>query len=158
MQETWVQSLSLNNPLEEKMATHSSILAWEIPWTEEPGDIQSIGMQRVRHDWVEWTELVFFFRFFTIIGYYKILSIVPCATQYTHAQLPSPVWVFVTPWTVACQAPLSMGFPRQEYWSGLPFPSLGDLSNPGIEPTSPVLTGRFFTSKPPGKPIRSIFQ
>ena len=49
----------------------------------------------------------------------------------------SPVWLFETPWTVACQAPLSMGFPRQEYWSGVPFPSPGDLPDPGIEPTSP---------------------
>ena len=46
---------------------------------------------------------------------------------------------FVTPWTVACQAPLSMGFPRQEYWSGLPFPSPGNLPYPGIKPGSPVL-------------------
>ena len=46
---------------------------------------------------------------------------------------------FATPWTVAYQAPLSMGFPRQEYWSGLPFPSPGDLSNPGIKPRSPAL-------------------
>ena len=45
----------------------------------------------------------------------------------------------VTPWTVACQAPLSMGLSRQKYWSGLPFPSPGDLSNPGIEPESPAL-------------------
>ena len=45
----------------------------------------------------------------------------------------------VTPWTVACQAPLSMGFSRQEYWSGLPFPSPGDLPDLGIEPGSPVL-------------------
>ena len=44
---------------------------------------------------------------------------------------------FVTPWTVACQAPLSIGFPRQEYWSGLPFPSLGDLPDTGIKPTPP---------------------
>ena len=49
-----------------------------------------------------------------------------------------PVWLFVTPWTVACQALSSMGFPRQEYWSGLPFPSPGDLPNP-TEPTSPAL-------------------
>ena len=47
---------------------------------------------------------------------------------------------FATPWTVACQAPLSTGFPRQENWSGLPFPSSGDLPDPGIEPRSPVLT------------------
>ena len=47
--------------------------------------------------------------------------------------------LFETPWTVTCQAPLSMGFSRQEYWSGLPFPSPGDLPNPGIEPRSPAL-------------------
>ena len=51
----------------------------------------------------------------------------------------SRVRLFVTPWTVAYQAPLSMGFPRQEYWSGLPFPSPGDLPDPGIEPRSPAL-------------------
>ena len=61
----------------------------------------------------------------------------------------SRVWLFATPWTVACQAPLSMGFSRQEYWSGLPCPPPGDLPNPGIEPTaavSPALTGGFFTT------------
>ena len=58
----------------------------------------------------------------------------------------------VTPWTVARQAPLSMRFPRQEYWSGLPFPSPGDLPNPGTEPTSPALAGRFFNTEPLGKP------
>ena len=66
----------------------------------------------------------------------------------------SHVQLFATPWTIACQAPLSMGFSRQEYWSGLPFPAPGDLPNPGIEPTSPVspaLAGRFFTTEPPGK-------
>ena len=56
-----------------------------------------------------------------------------------------------TPWTVACQAPLSVGFPRQEYWSGLLFPSPGDLPNPGIELACPALAGRFFTTEPPGK-------
>ena len=50
------------------------------------------------------------------------------------------------------QAPLSVGFFTQEYWSGLPFPSPGDLPGPGIEPTSPALAGRFFTTEPPGKP------
>ena len=57
---------------------------------------------------------------------------------------------FVTPWTVACQAPLSMGFPRQEYWSGLSFPSPGDLHDPGIKSTSPALAGRFFTTEDGG--------
>ena len=61
----------------------------------------------------------------------------------------------MTPWTVVHQVPLSMGFPRQEYWSGLPFPSPGDLPDPGIKPRSPALAGGFFTTEPPGKPIRS---
>ena len=70
-------------------------------------------------------------------------------------QLLSHVRLFASLWIVAHQAPLSMGFPRQEYWSGLPFPSPGDLCNPGIEPASlvsPALTGGFFTTEPPGKP------
>ena len=50
MQETWVWSLGWEDPLEKRMATHSSILAWRIPWTEEPGGLQSMGSQRVRHD------------------------------------------------------------------------------------------------------------
>ena len=58
----------------------------------------------------------------------------------------------MTLWTIACQAPLSIGFPRQKYWSGLPFPSPGDLPNPGIEPTSPALASRVFTTDPPAKP------
>ena len=59
-----------------------------------------------------------------------------------------------TPWTVARQALLAMGFPKQEYCSGLPFPSLGDLSGPGIEPVSPAIAGGFFTTEPPGKPTK----
>ena len=59
---------------------------------------------------------------------------------------------FATPWTVACQDPLSMGFSRQEYWSGLPLPSPGDLPNPGIEPGSPALQANALSSEPPGKP------
>ena len=58
----------------------------------------------------------------------------------------SRVRLFATPWTVAHQAPLSIGFSRQEYWSGLPFPSPGALPNPGIKPRSPALAGRFFTT------------
>ena len=53
--------------------------------------------------------------------------------------------IFVISWTIAHQAPLSMGFSRQEYWSGLPFPSPGDLPDPEMEPVSPALAGRFFT-------------
>ena len=64
----------------------------------------------------------------------------------------SRVRLFVTPWTVAHQAPPSMGFSREEYWSGLPFPSPGDLPNPGIEPRSPALQAVALPSEPPGKP------
>ena len=60
MQETWVQSLDGKDLLEKEMATHSSILAWKIPWTEDPGRLQSMGLQRVRHDCV--TSISFFLK------------------------------------------------------------------------------------------------
>ena len=66
-----------------------------------------------------------------------------------------PVWLFATPGTVAPQAPLSMGFSKQEYWRGLPFPFPGDLPKPGIKPVSPAspaLAGAFFATEPPEKP------
>ena len=71
-------------------------------------------------------------------------------------QLHSHVWIFSNPRTVAHQAPLSMGFPRQEYWSGLLFPPPGDLPNPGIQPMSAIslaLAHGFFTTVPPGKAL-----
>ena len=63
----------------------------------------------------------------------------------------SHVQLFVTPWTVAYQLPPSMRFSRQEYWSGLPFPSPGDLPDPGIEPRSPALQADALLSEPPEK-------
>ena len=78
----------------------------------------------------------------------KCLSLFACVLS--CAQL------FATPWTVARQAPLSMEFSRQKCWSGLPFPSPGDLLDPGIESASlasPALAGGFFTAVPPGKPL-----
>ena len=63
----------------------------------------------------------------------------------------------MTPWTVARQAPLSMGFLRQEYWSELPFLSPVDLPDPGIKPMSPVLAGGLFITEPPGKPEVFIY-
>ena len=87
------------------MATHSSILAWRIPWIEEPGGLQSIGSQLD-------TTL---------------------STHTKRRKCSVAVRLFVTPWTVAHQGPLSMGFPRKEYWSGLPCPSPGDLPKPGIQ-------------------------
>ena len=84
--------------------------------------------------------------------------------QKVKVKLLSRVQLFATPWTVTYQAPLSMGFSRQEYWSGLPFPSPGDLPDPGIEPRSPALQADTLTSEPPGKPysttkknVRAIF-
>ena len=68
----------------------------------------------------------------------------------------SRVLVFATLWTVARQAYLSMGFPRQEYWSGLLFLTPGDLADPGIKPASPALAGRFFTTQTPGKTLSPI--
>ena len=73
-------------------------------------------------------------------------------TVAVFVQSLSCVWLSANPWTVALQASPSVGFSRQEYWSGLPFPSPGDLSNPGVETESPALAGRFFTAEPPGKP------
>ena len=64
--------------------------------------------------------------------------------------------LFATLWTVAYQAPLSMGFSRQEHWTGLPFPSPGDLPNPRMEPRSPALEADALTSEPPGKPYSYI--
>ena len=68
-----------------------------------------------------------------------------------HAKLLSRVWLYVTPWTVGRQAPLSMGFSRQEYWNGLPCLSPGDFPHPGIEPRSPTLQADSLPSDPPGK-------
>ena len=65
----------------------------------------------------------------------------------------SRVRLFTTLWTAAYKAPLSLEFSRQEYWSRLPFPTPEDLPNPGIEPTSPALAGRFLTPVTPGKPF-----
>ena len=71
-----------------------------------------------------------------------------------HAQALSRVRLFATPWTLAHQVPLPMAFPRQGYWRGLPCPSPRDFSTPGMEPTSPALAGRFFTSEPRSQSIK----
>ena len=118
--------LGWEDPREEGMATHSSILAWRISWTEEPGRLWSIGSQTVGHDW----------------------SNLACVV----VQLFSHVWLFVTPWIVAQWLICPWGFSRQEYWSGLPCPPPGDLPNPGIEPRSPALQVDSLPSEPPGKP------
>ena len=131
-----VWSLGQADPLEEEMATHSSILAWRIPWTKEPGGIQSIGLKRIWHDWA--TEHTH-----TMCKIYMYLLVCCMLSHFSHT------WLFVILWTVARQVPLSMRFSRQESWSGLPGLPSGDLPNPGIKPASlasPALAGRFFTA------------
>ena len=104
-------------------------------WTGRPGVLQSTGSQRVGHDWA--TEL-------------NGKNSEPQWSKRLHAQSLSCVSLFVTLWTVAHQALLSMEFSRQEYWSGLPFSPPRGLPNPGIKSTSPssVLASRFFNTEP----------
>ena len=102
IQEIWVWTLDWEDPVEKEMATHSSTLAWRIPWTEEPGGLQSMGSKRV---------------------------------IFVKVELLSRVRLFTTPWTAAYQAPLSIGFSRQEYWSGVPSPSLHDGIRASIKET-----------------------
>ena len=116
--EMWVPSLGQEDLLEEGMATNPSILAWRIPWAEEPGGLPSMVLQRFGYNKATQQQLDF---------------------QFTSVHLLSHVWLFATPWTLPHQAPLPMGFSRKEYWSGLPCPPPGDLPNPGVEPRFPAL-------------------
>ena len=116
------------------MATHSSSVAWRIPQT---GVAESDTTERLNHHQPPGDS-----------------DTSGCAPRYSIMSTP-----FVTPWTVtwtvAHQTPMSMGFPRQEYWSGLPCPPPGDLPNSRTEPSSPVapvLAGRFLTTAPRRKP------
>ena len=96
------------------------------------------------------------------MGAFKVLILLYTYKTFFHVcacvlSCFSCVRLFATPWTVACQAPLSIGFSRQEYWSGLPCPSSREGSchappDPGIKPECPALAGGFFTTEPPGKP------
>ena len=94
------------------------------------------GVEKSQTRLSDWTELLPFDLYLAV-----------CVHMLSH------VWFFVTSLTVACHAPLSMGFSRQVYWYALPFPSPGDLPNPGIQHQSPALSGGFFTIELPGKPL-----
>ena len=124
--ETWVWSLGQENPLKEEMATHSSILAWRIPRTEKPGGLQSMGSQTVwnglgiEHWCTRWKNP----------GLSNQSCLVSLESSCCLVTQSCPT--LATPGTAACQAPLSMGFSRPEYWSGLPFPTAGDLPDPGL--------------------------
>ena len=160
-------TLGGKDPLEKGMATHSSILAWRIPWTEEPCGLQYRGQGQTQ--WVTNTFTLSALRPYylkwgprsqgsTSPGNFKWRLLGPprvseseFCTQSVCACMPSHfsrVQLFVILWTVARKASLSMGFSRQEYWSGLSCPPPRDLLHPGIEPSSlmpPALAGGFFT-------------
>ena len=127
---TWLSDFTFTfhfHTLEKEMATHSSVLAWRIPGTEEPGELPSMGSHRVGHNWSD-------------------LAAAAHACVLTRF---SRVLFFVTLWTIAHLAPLSRGFSRQEYWSELPCPPPEDLPNPRIKPPSlpsPALAGGFLTT------------
>ena len=119
--------------------------------------LQSVGSQRVRHDLA--TEQ-------TNKGEIEMYSpLCLCEVRKVESSLGSNLLLFSRYVQVFCnsmdyiahQASLSMGFPRQEYWSRLPFPSPGDLPDLGIEPESPSLAGGFFATEPPGKRWLSIY-
>ena len=114
------------------------------PMDREPGQLQSMGLQsRTQLKWLSMHAQLIYNVLLTSIGQQSDSVIHMCV----YADLFSCIQLFVTLWNVACQAPLSMGFSRQEYWSGLPWPPPGDLPHPGIEPeslTSRALAGRFF--------------
>ena len=104
----------------------------------------------------------FLFVYITIDSWIPVLSAGlwhVCLCVSTRAQSSSHVTLFVTLWTVVRQAPLSVGFSRQEYWSRLPFPQSGNLPNPGIEPVSPAWAGRFWylPLSHLGSPIYDLF-
>ena len=138
--------------LEKEMATHSSILAWRIPGMGEPCGLPSMGSHRVGHDWSDLAAAAAAYIIYDINFTYICLCIYIVKVKVKVKSL-NRVRLFATLWTyVAYQASLSMGFSRQEYWSGLPFPSPGDLPNPGIELGSPASEADTLTSEPPGKP------
>ena len=131
MQAMQIWSLGGEDPLEEKMATYSSIVPRKIPWPEEPGRLQSMGSQRVRHDWAtkHTNHLEVFFKTHCCHG----SESENCSVS--HVQL------FATLWTVQ-----SMEFSRSEYWSGLPFPSPGESSQPRDRTQVSCIASGFFTS------------
>ena len=193
MQGTWVRSLGQEDSLEEEMAIHSSILAWENPQTEGPGGLQSIESQRVGQDWPCMQEYcgkkkkktamnipipVFVWLYFNFSWVISMNGMVRLYGRCVFNLLRNTLWELTPPlihlgsdkeplislgltqgkilillslsFAQLCptlcdpmdcspQAPLSMGFSRQEYQNGLPFPPPGDLPNPGMEPGSLAL-------------------
>ena len=156
-------------PLEEGMAIHFGILALRTPWTVWKG--KKIGHWKLNSlgRWVpnmlleisgeitpermkRWSQN----KNNTQLWMWLVMEVKSDAVKtnvaWSEVKSLSRVWLFVTPWIVAYQAPPSMVFSRQEYWSGLPFHSQGELPDPGIKPRSPALQADTLPSEPPGKP------
>ena len=115
VRETWVWSLCWDDPLEEGKTAHSSILAWRTSWTEEPGELWSVGLQRVVHNWMRKHSTA------QALGKMGVCAL-------------SRVWLFPTPWTIACQAPLSMDFPGKNAGVGCHFLLQGIFPTQGLNP------------------------
>ena len=120
MRETGVRSLVQKDPLENEMATHSSVLAWRIPWTEEPGGLQYMGSQRVGHDWVTTLHFIVIKIALFVVFYCSLVAQWFLTLLWPHGPLLARL---VCPWD----------FSGQEPWSGLPFPHPEDLPDPGTE-------------------------
>ena len=133
MRETWVQSLGQEDPLEKEMAPHSSTRAWKIPWTEEPGRLQSAAAAKslqlcpTQCNPIDGSPPCS-----PVPGILQARTLEWVAISFSHAlkwkvkvKLLSHVRLFTTPWTAAYQAPPPVGFSRQEYWSGVPLQSMG---------------------------------
>ena len=127
--------------LEKAMATHSSISAWRIPCYHPWGHKGSNTAEVTWHK--TWKQP----KCPSTDAWIPKMWNTHTRNEYCCCCLVSKsCLILCDPRTIVCQAPLSMEFPRQEYWSGFPFPSPGDLSSPRIEPTSPALAGRFLTT------------
>ena len=150
-----LQYSCLENPRQGSLA--------RLPWTEEPGGLQSMGSQRVGHGWSIWTQdSTDQLKWAKDLNGQLSKENAQMANKHTKrystllVKSLSHIRLFATSWTVAYQAPLSMGFSRQEYWSGLSLPSPGDLPDPGIEPGSPALQTEALPSETPRKPFNIV--
>ena len=149
MQETWVRSLGEEDPLEKEMATHSSTLAWRIPWREEPGRLQSMGSQRVRHDWAT------SFHFFTLTLPCPFVSAIHGGAVCVRARLLQSCPALCHPVDHSPPGFSVHGILQARILDWVAISSSRGSSWLRIEPTSlasPALAARFFTTGASGKP------
>ena len=120
-------STSHCSSMEKAMAPHSNTLAWKIPWVEQPGRLQSMGLLRVGHDWATSLSHPSSKRLFPPLQPLEEFAFSARKLKWKWKSL-SRVWLLVTPWTAAYQAAPPMGFSRQEYQSEVPLPSPNCIS------------------------------